>query len=291
MEFTYPFVIAAGRAAFRALGLRIDIEGTEHIPRSGPVVLASNHVSFLDFLLVGVAGIERDRRVRFLARHDLWRAPVVGSALTAMRHVPVDRQAPAAAYLRARSLLRDGEAVGVFPEAGVSTSYTVRSLMPGAVALARETGAPLVPVTLWGPQRILTAKQPRDLSRGRPVSILVGEPLDVPGDVVRGTRHLGARLQGMLDTLQRRDLHRPEPGSDARWHPAHLGGSAPTPAQARLAEALPRSAVAPPFELPPRRGAFPGGAAAADDERGDQDHAEDGHPLPGLEPLDQPGER
>lgn len=290
MELTYPFVIAVGRAAFRALGLRITVEGTEHIPRSGPVVLASNHVSFLDFLLLGLAGTERDRRVRFLARHDLWRAPVVGSALTAMRHVPVDRQAPAAAYLRARSLLREGEAVGLFPEAGVSTSYTVRSLMPGAVALARETGAPLVPVTLWGPQRILTAKQPRDLTRGRPVSILVGEPLDVPDDVVRGTRHLGATLQGMLDTLQRRAVHQPEPGSVPSWHPAHLGGSAPTPARARLTEGLPGTAVAPPFELPPRRGGFVAGAATADDERRDQDDAEHGHPLPRLEALDQPGE-
>ncbi len=59
-------------------------------------------------------------------------------------HVPVDRAAPAAAYLHARALLREGEAVGVFPEAGVSTSFTVRGLLPGAVALARETGAPLL---------------------------------------------------------------------------------------------------------------------------------------------------
>ena len=80
-----------------------------------------------------------------------------------MRHVPVDRAAPAAAYLRARSLLREGEAVGIFPEAGVSTSYTVRALMPGAVALARETGAPLLPMAIWGPQRILTAGRPVDL--------------------------------------------------------------------------------------------------------------------------------
>ena len=59
-----------------------------------------------------------------------------------MRHVPVDREAPAAAYLAARRLLREGEAVGIFPEAGISYSYAVRSLMRGPAALARETGAP-----------------------------------------------------------------------------------------------------------------------------------------------------
>ena len=72
------------------------------------VVLVANHVSFLDFLLVGLAARRSDRSVRFLARHDIWTNPVARPLITAMRHVPVDREAPAAAYLRARSLLRDG---------------------------------------------------------------------------------------------------------------------------------------------------------------------------------------
>ena len=74
-----------------------------------------------------------------------------------MRHVPVDRDAPAAAYLAARGLVPRGEVVGVFPEAGISQAYDVRAMMPGAVALAAATGAPLVPVAIWGPQRIATA--------------------------------------------------------------------------------------------------------------------------------------
>ena len=73
-----------------------------------------------------------------------------------MRHIPVDRQAPAAAYLRARRLLAPGEAVGTFPEAGISYSFAVRPLMRGSAALARETGVPVVPVALWGTQRIYT---------------------------------------------------------------------------------------------------------------------------------------
>ncbi|MEO5709765.1 MAG: lysophospholipid acyltransferase family protein [Nocardioidaceae bacterium] len=246
-ERVYPVVIGAARVVFRALGLRLTVEGDEFVPSTGPVVLVSNHVSFLDFLLVGLAARESRRDVRFLARHDVWTNPVARPLMTAMRHVPVDREAPAAAYLRARTLLREGEAVGIFPEAGVSTSYTVRALMPGAVALARETGAPLVPMAIWGPQRILTAKQPVDLHRGRPVSLLVGPPSYVgPGDDVRdGTARLGARLQGLLDDLQARPLHGARPGDHPAWLPAHLGGSAPTPEVARVLESLPSSAQAP----------------------------------------------
>ena len=246
-ERVYPGVIRAARGVFRALGLRITLEGDEHVPVDGPVVLASNHVSFLDFLLVGLAGRRSDRYVRFLARHDVWSNPIARPLMTAMRHVPVDREAPAAAYLRARSLLHEGEAVGIFPEAGVSTSYTVRALMPGAVALARETGAPLLPLAIWGPQRILTATRPVDLRRGRPVSLLVGQPVyvDPATDLREGTARLGVRLQGMVDVLQRRPVHQPAPGEHARWHPAHLGGAAPDAAHARTFESVPLTALAP----------------------------------------------
>lgn len=252
MEIAYRTAVAAGRLSFRALGLRLHVEGEQNIPTDGPVVLASNHVSFLDFLLVGLAARHSRRYVRFLARHDVWEHRVAGPFMTAMRHVPVDPSAPAAAYLRARSLLDEGEAVAVFPEAGVSTSFTVRAMMPGAVALAAATGAPLLPVAIWGPQRIATAFQPVDLTRGRPVSVQVGTPYDVQRDVdaVGATRQLGQTLQGMLDGLQSRPEHQPVGDSPAPWHPAHLGGSAPTPGAARAFERVPRSAVPPSW--PPR---------------------------------------
>jgi len=247
VDLLYPPVLMAGRVLLASLGLRPTVEGDEHIPSTGPVVIASNHASFLDFVLVGLMARRSRRYVRFLARHDVWRHPVAGPLMRGMRHIPVDRTVPAAAYLRARSALWAGEAVGVFPEAGISTSYTVRSLMPGAVALAAETGAPLVPMALWGPQRIFTAGQPRDLTRGRPVSLRAGEPIYLPrgADVTLETRQLGRRLQSMLDELQRRPLHQPSAGRAASWHPAHLGGGAPTPANAQLTESVPRTSVLP----------------------------------------------
>jgi 1-acyl-sn-glycerol-3-phosphate acyltransferase len=243
VELVYPPVIGLARVVFRALGLRIDVSGAEQVPASGPVILASNHVSFLDFLLVGLVG--RPRRVRFLARHEVFGHWAAGPFMRAMRHVPVDRSAPAAAYLASRRLLERGEAVGVFPEAGISQAYDVRELIPGAVALAAATGAPLLPVAIWGPQRIATARRPVDLTRGRPVSIEVGAPIAVPpgADIVAGTVDLGITLQGMLDRLQALPRHQPLRGEDAPWHPARLGGSAPTRLEAAPRESAPRSAV------------------------------------------------
>ena len=245
-DTVYRAVIGAGRVTLRALDLRIELSGDEHVPTSGPVVLAANHVSFLDFLLVGLTADRSRRLVRFLARHEVFEHWASRRLMGAMGHVPVDRRAPAAAYLQARRLLHEGEAVGIFPEAGVSRSYTVRDLMPGAVALARETGAPLLPVVVWGPQRVLTAKQRPDLRRGRAVSLLVGAPVDVGSavGVVEGTRMLGVTLQQMLDDLQRRERHRPEPGEHAPWHPAHLGGHALGVEEAAARQQIPGSAVA-----------------------------------------------
>jgi 1-acyl-sn-glycerol-3-phosphate acyltransferase len=243
MELVYPVASGAARLLFRALGLRIEVDGAEQVPAAGPVVLASNHVSFLDFTLVGLAASPRP--VRFLTRHDAFGHWAAGRFMRAMRHVPVDRAAPAAAYLTSRRLLAAGEAVGIFPEAGISQAYDVRELMPGAVALAVETGAPLVPVAIWGPQRIASARRPLDLHRGRPVSISVGAPLLLPRSthVVTATVDLGVRLQEMLDRLQSLPRHQPAPGEPAPWHPARLGGSAPTRAEAAPRESSPRSAI------------------------------------------------
>lgn len=256
-EPVYLAAIGAGKLAFASVGLTVRASGAEHLPSSGPVVLASAHVSFPDFLFVGDALLPTGRLVRFLSRGEVWgpASPVpVGRAMDVMGHVPVDRQAPAGAYLHARRLLRDGQVVCVFPEAGISAAYVVRALMPGAVALARETGAPLLPVNVWGGQRLWGQRRSHDapfprplVTRGRTVDVRIGAPLHVApdADLTRTTRELGERLHAGQEELAQLAEHRPRPGEWAPWYPAHLGGDAVERQASYALDAMPTTAVTP----------------------------------------------
>ena len=246
------------RLSVRALGLRMHVTGLEHLPRTGPVIIAATHGSYPDFLAIGLAAHQGGRWVRFLTRHDVWNTRVA-RAMDGMRHVPVDRAAPAAAYLAARRLLREGEAVGIFPEAGISYAYAVRALMPGTAALARDTGAPIVPLALWGMQRIASVGRPVDgkgprpsFKRGRRVDVAFGAPLTVGPDegLVAATERLGRALTDLLEGLQRHPAHVPRPGEHAPWYPAHLGGHAPDRAEALGLDEVPRTAVPPSWGPP-----------------------------------------
>lgn len=250
MDPVYRAVNVIGRLALRALDVRLHWSGVEHVPAAGPVILAATHVSYPDFVFIERAAVERGRYVRFLTRHDVWRPGGLSWVLDRMGHVPVDRSVAAAAYLRARRLLHEGHAVGIFPEAGISYSFTVRPLMKGVAALARETGAPVVPVAIWGTQRIYSVGVPHpppSLARGRRVDLAFGSPMYAApdADLTEWTTRLGHTLTDMLETLQWIPEHQPRPGEHATWHPAHLGGAAPSRAEAILHDEVPRSAVTP----------------------------------------------
>ena len=250
MEDVYRVANGLGRLALRTLAIDTRWAGVHHVPRTGPVILAATHVSYPDFLFIEKAAITRGRYVRFMCRHDIWHGRALTWAMDRMRHIPVDREVPAHAYLRARSLLREGEAVGGFPEAGISYSFTVRPLMRGMASLARETGAPIVPVAVWGTQRIHTVGDPEpppDRTRKRRVDIAFGEPMhvDAGDDLSDATHDLGHRMTELLEGLQALPHHQPRPGEYAEWHPAHLGGHALTRQQALAFDVVPRSAVRP----------------------------------------------
>lgn len=254
-ETWYRLANGLGRLALKGLAIDVQSTGAEHLPTSGPALIAATHVSYPDFLFIEKAAVARGRFVRFMCRHDIWQPPLLSIPMDRMQHIPVDREAPAAAYLHARRLLLDGEVVGSFPEAGISYSYTVRSLMRGTAALARETGAPIIPVALWGGQRIASVGRPDavgkepgpDLRRGRRVDVSFGAPMEIgpQDDLEKATRALGGRLTDLLEHLQGLPHHRPRPGEWAPWHPVHLGGSAPSRHEARALDVVPRSAVLP----------------------------------------------
>jgi 1-acyl-sn-glycerol-3-phosphate acyltransferase len=234
-ELVYPPVIALAKTMFRVLDMRLTIEGSEHIPTSGGVVLACNHVSYLDFIFCGLGALPSKRLVRFMAKKSVFDNKISGPLMRGMRHIPVDRGAGLASYQHAVRALRAGEAVGVFPEATISRSFMIKGLKSGAGRMAAEAGVPIVPVALWGTQRFWTKGRPRDLTqRHIPILISVGQPINVADhdnlDAV--TAHLRSRLQAMVDRLQTAYPDKPSGPSDAWWLPAHLGGTAPTLAEA-----------------------------------------------------------
>ncbi|MGS2616933.1 lysophospholipid acyltransferase family protein [Micromonospora sp. LZ34] len=239
-ELVYPPVIAAAKAMFRVLDLKITIDGAHHVPRTGGAVLASNHVSYLDFIFCGLGAHPAKRLVRFMAKQSVFTHKVSGPLMRGMRHIPVNRRAGAGSYATAVSALRRGEVVGVFPEATISRSFTVKELKSGATRMAQEAGVPVLPVALWGTQRLWTKGRPRTLTRRHtPITIMVGEPMDPAGypDTNAMTADLKTRLDALVDRAQREYPEAPAGPDDRWWLPAHLGGTAPTPEEAAALDA------------------------------------------------------
>jgi 1-acyl-sn-glycerol-3-phosphate acyltransferase len=233
-EIVYPPVIAAARTVFRVLGLRFRVEGAERVPREGGAVLVSNHVSYLDFIFAGFGAYPARRFVRFMAKNEVFANKVSGPLMRGMHHIPVDRAAGAASYRAALNALKDGEIIGVFAEATISRSFTVKDIKTGAIRMAAAAGVPMIPMAVWGGQRLWTKGRPRRLfQRKVPITILVGEPMHPKrgDDFDAVAKELRDRMTELLDKAQREYPEEPRPG-ETWWQPAHLGGSAPTPEEA-----------------------------------------------------------
>ena len=231
-DLTYPPVIVAAKTAFRLLGQRFSMSGTEHVPREGGVLLACNHIGYVDFIYGGLAANPSGRLVRFMSKRELFDHRLVGPLMRSLHHIEVDRGAGESSARTAVDYLRAGEAVGIFPEATISRSFELKEFKTGAVRIAAEAGVPIVPVVLWGTQRMMTKDHPRDFSRGKTIAITVGEPLHPTGaDPAAETAELRAAMTDLLDrTIQDYPAAEQPPGS--WWLPASYGGTAPTPAEA-----------------------------------------------------------
>ena len=200
LDLTYPPIIALAKASFRALGQDITITGADHVPRTGGVMLAVNHIGYVDFVYGGLAANPSGRKVRFMAKRELFDHRLTGPLMRSLHHIEVDRGDGLASYRRAVDYLRRGEAVGIFPEATISRSFELKEFKTGAVRIAAEAGVPLVPVVLWGTQRMMTKDHDRDFSRGTSISLRVGEAHHPTGeDPAAETAALRASMSEMLD--------------------------------------------------------------------------------------------
>jgi 1-acyl-sn-glycerol-3-phosphate acyltransferase len=191
-------------------------QGRENLPATGGVITVANHVSYVDPFTFAHFVYEGGRLPRFLAKESLFRLPLLGRIVRGAKQIPVHRETrdAGAAYSAAVEAVRAGECVSFFPEGTLTrdpAGWPMRG-KTGAVRVALETGAPLVPVAQWGAHEILppyskrphlfprhtvsvTAGPPIDLSRfqGRPVTV----PL-----LVEATEHVMDVLTGMVEEIR-----------------------------------------------------------------------------------------
>ena len=225
MEPVYRSVIGIARAVFAFEGLKFEVEGEDHIPATGGAVIAVNHTGYMDFTYAGLPPRRVKRYIRFMAKKEVFDNKISGPIMRALKHIPVDRGAGAESYKSAVQSLRNGELVGVYPEATISRSFEIKEFKSGAARMAIEAGVPIIPTVIWGAQRVWTKGYPKRLGRtNTPISIAVGEPIAPVGPPNELTDKLRSVMQKMLLELQEGYHH--EPG--AYWVPARLGGSAPT---------------------------------------------------------------
>lgn len=169
-----------GRFLFRTLFrvfFRYSVTGSENVPKSGGVLLVANHASYLDPPLLGCSV---DRMVHFVAKAELFKIPILKSALPRVGAFPVARGAADRKSIRyAIDLLNSGEVVGIFPE---GTRTKTGELLPpqrGAALMALRTGVPVIPVGLSGTFQPVRWKGWRPVFKR--ISVTIGEPLDLSG--------------------------------------------------------------------------------------------------------------
>lgn len=154
----------------------------EKIPATGGVILAVNHISHADPLLMAHLIWDWGRLPRFMGKKSVFDNAVLGRMLTACGQIPVDRSDAHDAYHAAIQALRDGELVVVYPEGSITKDpdgWPMRG-KSGAARMALETGCPVIPVGQWGARDLLPAYSHKPNLRGRAtIRAKVGDPVDL----------------------------------------------------------------------------------------------------------------
>jgi 1-acyl-sn-glycerol-3-phosphate acyltransferase len=164
-----------------ALWFNWRFEGLEHIPPEGPILVACNHISYLDPLAHAYMLVKAGRRPRFLAKSELYGNPLLRRLLKGTRQIKVERGSGSMAPVeQAKQALREGEAVMVYPE-GTITRKPDHTPMEGKTGVARLTLAsevPVLPMAVWGSHHVWQREGAGSLKFGRPIWVKAGTPVD-----------------------------------------------------------------------------------------------------------------
>jgi len=219
------------KAAVRVNGIDISYRGLEHFPAEGGGVIAINHTSYVDWLPAALAVHYRGRRLRFMIKQEMQEVPVINFLINRTGTIPVDRSAGAGAYAVAVERLKAGELVGVYPEATISRAFELKEFKTGAARMAAEADVPIIPVIVWGSQRIWTKDHPRRLGRSKiPIIVEVGAPMRAADTMEQTLVALRTAMDELLHRVQEEYPHPP----GAFWVPRRLGGGAPTLEEAKV---------------------------------------------------------
>lgn len=224
-DITYPPVLVICKTLFKGLGMKFQMTGVEHVPRTGGAVIASNHIGYVDWIFNGYPAERRKRVIRWMARKESFEG-ATGRIMRTFHHIPVDRAAGEASLKMAIDYCRMGELVGIFPEATISRAFEPKAFKTGAVRIAHEAGVPVIPMAIWGTQLLKTKDHESDMwSRGKTIAIHVGEPIVTTGDHVADTARLKESIEALWEKAVTEYPHSPE---GQWWAPAKFGGLAPS---------------------------------------------------------------
>jgi 1-acyl-sn-glycerol-3-phosphate acyltransferase len=202
-------------------GVRWTIEGIDHIPATGPLILASNHTSYLDPLALAYLGLQQHRRVRFLAKEELFAKAGLGGILRGAHQIPVARGTSGAAgsLTAAEDALRAGECVAVFPEGTISLDLDPMMGKTGTARLAAATAAPIVPVGMWGLHRVMFKGRKPRWRAGIAEVVHVGPALyvDASEDVLAATDRIMGAICDLVATARAAYPQRPAPSEGDWW--------------------------------------------------------------------------
>ena len=151
---------------------RFKVYGAANVPKSGPLIVAANHASYMDPVALGVAC---PRPISYMAKAELFRIPVLGALIKRVYAYPVERGEKAsstAAIKKSVQILREGRAVGIFPQ-GTRVREGQGESKAGVALLASLAPAPVVPAYIWGT---------KDATRLHQIKVVFGQPLHLPAD-------------------------------------------------------------------------------------------------------------